>query len=100
MGMWLNSSDGIFCSGCGKEVHESRCFGKKGYIRVEFNLAERKMNGGKSEDTCTPNYIVEFCGIECLKKADWKKIYNEIIRVEKTHMDYDYKRKKEKLGVE
>lgn len=100
MGMWLNSADGINCHGCGKEVHTRKCYGKKGYISVEFNLAQRKMDGGRSTDDCTPLYVIEFCGIKCLKKAKWGKIYKDILRVEKNLMHYDYEAKKEKTGIE
>lgn len=81
MGYWLNSSKGIFCATCGEEVHTSKCFGKKGYIRVELNAAERPMSGD-SDYGITPSATVEFCSIPCLKNANWDKIYADFIASE------------------
>ena len=97
MSSCLNSSNGIKCHGCGKEVHEAKVLKHKGYITVNFALKERHMDSGKSEDICTPLYNLTVCGIDCLKKVDWKKVYAEIMRSEREDMKFDWK---EPTGIE
>jgi len=89
MGYWLNSSDGIRCATCGREVHTSKCYGKKGFIRVELNLAERAVND-YYERTDIPSCTIEFCSLPCLQKADWKKLYADFIEFEDTRMVHGY----------
>ena len=100
MSSCLNSANGIMCHGCGKEVHESKVMKSKGYITVNFTLKERHMDSGESSDTCTPSYNLTVCGIECLKKVNWDKVFAEIKRHEKELMEYDYEAQNEKTGIE
>lgn len=78
MGYWLDSAEGIFCASCGKEVHDTKCMKGKGYIRVEF-LPKRDKQGYSSCAT------VEFCNFECLKKADWDKLRELLIKSEESY---------------
>jgi hypothetical protein len=89
MSYWLNSSNGINCATCGREVHTSKCFGKKGFIRVDLNCAERAIND-YYDRTDIPSCTVEFCSLPCLKNADWDKIYADFIKFEDETMVKDY----------
>ena len=89
MGYWLNSSNGIRCATCGREVHESKCYAKKGFITVDLNLAERGINDYYIR-TDVPSCTIEFCSLPCLQNADWKKLYGDFIEFEDTHMVKGY----------